>query len=1183
MRKDVEDGGRPHQLEDIILGYLNAVDGGTAPAPEAVLAQHPELATELRLFFAEQARLGALLEPLRGRAPHPREAEATVHSIGDYEILGEIGRTGMSVVYKARQTSLNRLVALKIMAPERLPDTKLRARFRAEAQVVAQFDHPNIVRVYEAGEWEGRPWCVLELIPGGSLAAARPRSGWAPATAARLVAQLADAITYAHEKGVVHRDLKPANILLASEDVPKIADFGLSKQLLTDAAALTLPGDCLGTPAYMAPEQADARPDAVGPHTDIFGLGAILYDLLTGRAPFAGQTVLEVLREARRCHVVPPRQINQRVPAALERICMRALAPDTSKRYGSAADLALDLRHSLRRPQRLALAVAGVAVMVGLPWLALTVAAGVFRPGHGVRAADGAAPSSELALQARRVLEAHCYRCHGRDGMVEGGFNFVLDREQLVSRRGMVVPGNADKSRLFRRVRNGEMPPDGDGAPLSESDIAALRDWINADAPAFQAPEPPPSFTAYATVLQQIRDDLKELPARDHAFVRYFTITHLRNAGVAEDELQTYRHALAKLVNSLSWDSEITVPQSVDRDRTIFRIDLRHYRWSPGVWKHLLGQYPYATAGTSGPGQAIRQFTGCEVPAVRADWFVCAASRPPLYYELLQLPRTDRELERELGLDVSAGIQEERVARAGFVRSGVSQHNRVIERHKTGYGAFWKSYDFADSRDRHNILEHPLGPGASPNEFSHDGGEIIFNLPNGLQAYFLVDGAGSRLDRGPAQIVKDPRQGDGAVVNGISCMSCHVKGIIDKADDVRVHVQQNPGSFRGEADRILALYPPRERFAELTARDAERFARAVRQTGVPASNTDPIVALASRFEWDLDARLAAAELDLPTAEFLKRLDSVPPALARSIGLLKAKGGTIKRQVMENAFADLMRELNHAAPVSSPAAPAEEKEVINSIGMRLRLIPAGKFTMGSPAGETGRRPDETLHQVLIDRPFFLGVFEVTQHEYEKVLGTNPSGFAPTGADREMVRGLQTRRFPVERVSWDDAVRFCETLSSLPTERRAGRTYRLPTEIEWEYACRGGVNESMPFATGRTLTLAQGNFDAKSPDETAQRRPLRRPSEVGSYPPNGFGLHDMHGGVWEWCVDRYDPGTSQQGVLVAPAGPAAGDFRVLRGGSWLDGAKDCRSAVRHHSLSGYANHAYGFRILMTAVGK
>src|SRR5262249_30738360 len=159
----------------------------------------------------------------------------------------------------------------------------------------------------------------------------------------------------------------------------------------------------------------------------------------------------------------------------------------------------------------------------------------------------------------------------------------------------------------------------------------------------------------------------------------------------------------------------------------------------------------------------------------------------------------------------------------------------------------WKSYDFADNVGRRNLFEHPLGPGAQPSTFQHDGGEIIFNLPNGLQAYLLVNAQGQRLDNGPIKIVKDPRQGDGTVVNGISCMSCHARGMIEKFDEVRDHVQKNPNAFKAEGDEILALYPPRDKFAEFLKKDADKFAAAVKRTGGPLSSTDPIATLASRF------------------------------------------------------------------------------------------------------------------------------------------------------------------------------------------------------------------------------------------------------------------------------------------------------------------------------------------------
>ena len=203
------------------------------------------------------------------------------------------------------------------------------------------------------------------------------------------------------------------------------------------------------------------------------------------------------------------------------------------------------------------------------------------------------------------------------------------------------------------------------------------------------------------------------------------------------------------------------------------------------------------------------------------------ASRPPLYHELLQLPETERELEKQLHIDVSENIRQERVARAGFNGSGVSQNNRLIERHPSPYGSYWRSYDFADSMGRRNLFAFPLGPGFEGKGFLPDGGEIIFSLPNGLNAFVLINEKCNRLDKAPSSVVSDPRRPDRAVENGISCMSCHARGFIVKKDQIRPHVEKNPGSFSPqEQDTINALYPPEDKLNTWFVKDNERFRKA---------------------------------------------------------------------------------------------------------------------------------------------------------------------------------------------------------------------------------------------------------------------------------------------------------------------------------------------------------------------
>jgi formylglycine-generating enzyme required for sulfatase activity len=243
------------------------------------------------------------------------------------------------------------------------------------------------------------------------------------------------------------------------------------------------------------------------------------------------------------------------------------------------------------------------------------------------------------------------------------------------------------------------------------------------------------------------------------------------------------------------------------------------------------------------------------------------------------------------------------------------------------------------------------------------------------------------------------------------------------------------------------------------------------------------------------------------------------------------------------------------------------EILNSVGMKLVRIPAGKFLMGSPANEEGRDDDEgPQHEVEISQPFYMGVYEVTQEEYQKVVGTNPSWFSPQGGGKDDVANQDTRRFPVERVTWHDAVEFCRKLSDLPEEKRAGRVYHLPTEAEWEYACRGGALSSEPFHFGKTLSSAQANIEFK----------LGRTTTVGSYPANGYGLHDLHGNVWEWCHDW--KGGYPAGFLKDPTGPENGTGRVLRGGSWIGGPRVARSAYRHGHEPGGRYHYIGFRVVV-----
>ena len=263
--------------------------------------------------------------------------------IGNYQILQEIGRGGMGVVYKARQANLSRIVALKMILAGEHAGLRERARLRNEAQAAAQLMHPNVVQIFEIGEHEGLPFLVMEYVAGGNLTRTLRAMPQAFRWSARLTETMARAIHVAHLRGIVHRDLNPSNILIALDGTPKISDFGLAK-FLVDDKGLSLSGVILGTPSYMAPEQVSGNGQTIGPGTDVYALGALLYEMLTGAAPFRGFTPMETLCQVMEAELVPPSRLRHGVPEDLETICLKCLDRDPARRYSSAEDLAEDLR-----------------------------------------------------------------------------------------------------------------------------------------------------------------------------------------------------------------------------------------------------------------------------------------------------------------------------------------------------------------------------------------------------------------------------------------------------------------------------------------------------------------------------------------------------------------------------------------------------------------------------------------------------------------------------------------------------------------------------------------------------------------------------------------------------------------------------------------------------------------------
>ena len=529
-------------------------------------------------------------------------------------------------------------------------------------------------------------------------------------------------------------------------------------------------------------------------------------------------------------------------------------------------------------------------------------------------------PQQQIAQDAYAIFEQSCFICHGPSGSYRE--TLLIDHNALIE-KGTVVPGNPDASELYNRLLTTDaakrMPL---GQPqLPTQSIDTIRNWILAGAPDWTATSVSDGdFISPGEVLNTIETHLMSLSSFDRAFARYFTMTHLYNAGEAPGILQEYRNGLSKLVNSLSWGVTVTNPQPIDPQGTIFYIDLRHYEWDRNDgWTQIEGAYPYPIAFDAPAQTALREQLGrlqgemkCDIPSVHIDWFLATASLPPLYHELLSLPLTDRELETRLEVDVTQNLLNApgvRVWRAGTNNSGVSNNNRVIERHTSRYGAYWKSYDFAGSVGTQNIFTHPIS-------FTHDGGEVVFNLPNGLQGYYLVNASGFRLDEAPINIVSNPAASDPTVRNGLSCMGCHTEGMKTFEDEVRPVIESNANPTYDKA-QALRLYVEQSEMDTLLSEDMERYRGALEETGGVSGGVEPISRFHEVFQGPVDAAHAAAAVGLETEAFQEKIrENVG---LQNIGLLAldSENGSMKRDTWTSSFRDIILALDFPERFTPP--------------------------------------------------------------------------------------------------------------------------------------------------------------------------------------------------------------------------------------------------------------------------
>ena len=587
-------------------------------------------------------------------------------------------------------------------------------------------------------------------------------------------------------------------------------------------------------------------------------------------------------------------------------------------------------------------------------------------PSAGEEASDPSGlpvPKDPVEAAAFHAFENNCARCHQVGPLLKKSrppknFGIVMELDKLADTSELIVPGNPEGSKLFKMIANQEMPYDcyqefDCKAEPRKEEVQAIYDWIKSVGDPNCADHTLIDDTA---IVGAIAADLDKQQEHRRKGMRYITLANLYNACVKDDDMQLYRQGVVKLLNSLSRNSDVLKLTTIDPAATIIAFNLVDLNWTEADWNRIISVYPYAMRPDSTLYETVKTLTDTPLAWVRGDWFAFTASRPPLYYDLLKLPANFADFEKTENVDVKKDIENFLVKRSAFQQSGVSKHNRLIERHTISTGYFWTSYDFKEDTPEKSLFIHPLGPDG-PDAFHHDGGETIFSLPNGFQGYYLNRASGERLDKGPIEIVVDDSQRDRSVTDAISCFGCHKDGINRNHDEIRDRVLGDRAFSNDVRKQVEALYPPVEEMNVIFDQDAKRYQEALVAAGLDprldtSGSLESINALSRRYEGDLRQYMAAAEFGLDREAFKTRLGDVGGGFIAVKRQLEQ--GHLPRSQFEPEFKELITLVSDGLLVDTAAAAG--------------AAPAAEVAKVGDTGELTLISDRTAYKVN-DQPIF----------------------------------------------------------------------------------------------------------------------------------------------------------------------------------------------------------------------